>query len=101
MESNQPEFHRRAFLAAAGRAGKALSAVSLARASPGALAAGTLLPTQTYGQTADHLVQPKEIRSQKGVLDATLTAAPGMVQLGGLIFPGFLYNGSLLPKENV
>jgi suppressor of ftsI len=43
------------------------------------------------------LIQPSEIRSQNGVLDATLTAAPGRLQLGETELPGFFYNGSYLP----
>ena len=34
-------------------------------------------PVRLYGQGRDLLVQPPEIRSQNGVLDATLAAAPG------------------------
>jgi hypothetical protein len=55
------------------------------------------LPCRVYGQTGDLLVQPSEIRSQDGVLDTTLAAAAGMVQLGDVTFPGFLYNNSYLP----
>jgi FtsP/CotA-like multicopper oxidase with cupredoxin domain len=43
------------------------------------------------------LIQPSEIRSRNGVLNATITAAPGRVQLGEYAFPGFLYNGAYLP----
>jgi hypothetical protein len=43
------------------------------------------------------LVQPPEIRSENGVLRATITAAPGRVQLGDFAFPGQLYNGAYLP----
>ncbi len=98
MNRDRTRLHRRDFLAAVGRAGKALVAASVVRASPRALAPGALLlSTRAAGQTGDPLVQPPEIRSENGVLDATLTAAPGTVQLGSLTFPGFLYNGSYLP----
>jgi FtsP/CotA-like multicopper oxidase with cupredoxin domain len=43
------------------------------------------------------LIQPPEIRSQNGVLDAAITAAPGRLQLGETELPGFFYNGSYLP----
>jgi len=46
---------------------------------------------------AELLVPPAEIRSANGVLDATLTAAPGRVQLGDYAFPGLLYNGAYMP----
>jgi len=96
--SHQPHFNRRAFLATAGHAGKALIAKKLLRARPRILAGGaTLLPGRAVGQTGDHLVQPEAIGSRNGVLDATLTAAPGQVQLGSFTFPGTLYNGSYLP----
>ena len=45
----------------------------------------------------ERLVQPPEIRSENGVLRATITAAPGRVQLGDFAFPGQLYNGAYLP----
>jgi suppressor of ftsI len=54
-------------------------------------------PVRLYGQGRDLLVQPPEIRSQNGVLDATLAAAPGTVRLGDVTFPGFLYNNAYLP----
>jgi suppressor of ftsI len=47
--------------------------------------------------TRQPLVQPQEIRSERGVLRATLTAAPGQVRLGDVAFDGFLYNGAYLP----
>jgi suppressor of ftsI len=43
------------------------------------------------------LIQPSEIRSQNGVMDATITAASGRLQLGETELPGFFYNGSYLP----
>jgi suppressor of ftsI len=62
-----------------------------------------LLPDHTHARAPARpkrgppLVQPPEIRSRDGVLDATLTAAPGTVQVGEFTFPGLLYNGAYLP----
>jgi suppressor of ftsI len=46
---------------------------------------------------AEPLIAPPEIRSENGVLQATITAAPGRVRLGDFAFPGLLYNGSYVP----
>ena len=43
------------------------------------------------------LIQPPETRSASGILDATITAAPGPVQLGDRAFTGLLYNGAYVP----
>ena len=43
------------------------------------------------------LVQPMEIRSQGGVFETTLTAAPHRLQIGETELPGFFYNGTYLP----
>ena len=73
--------NRRSFLMAAGvAAGSAL--LQLPRAAAGA---------------RQPLVQPGEIRSKNGLLEAELRAAPGRVQLGEYAFPGLLYNGSYMP----
>ena len=56
-----------------------------------------LRSTPAAAQDKTLLVQPSEIRSQNGVLSATLVAAPGSVQMGDVAFPGFLYNGSYVP----
>ena len=83
MTSNQLKLHRRALLASVRRAGRLFAASSLLSAGPGILApAAPLLSCRVYGQTGDLLVEPSEIRSQDGVLDTTLAAAAGMVQLG-------------------
>ena len=37
------------------------------------------------------------MRSVNGMLDATITAAPGPVQLGDRAFTGLLYNGAYVP----
>ena len=99
MNSDQPVSGRRAFLTAVGRAGMALGATSVFRSGASLLVPGvTLLRSHdAYAKTGELLIQPSEIRSKNGVLDATLTAAPGMVQLGDFSFSGFLYNGSYLP----
>src|SRR5712692_951789 len=73
--------HRRSFLMAAG------------------LAAGAALlrPVRAASTAREPLLQPSEIRSQNGVLNTALTAAPGRVQLGDFAFPGLLYNASYVP----
>jgi suppressor of ftsI len=44
------------------------------------------------------ICRPQEIRSHRGVLRTTITAAPGPVDLGHeMTFPGSLYNGTYLP----
>ena len=73
-------------------------AANILRACPTILAGGAmLLPGRAHGQASDQLIQPEEIRSRNGVLDAALTAAPGTVRLGNFTFPGTLYNGRYLP----
>jgi len=42
-------------------------------------------------------MQPSEIRSANGVLETTITAAPGPVRIGEYSFSGLLYNGSYIP----
>ena len=68
----------------------------LASAGAGILAAA-LPPGRARAQPTELLVEPAEIRSQGGVLNATLTAAPGPIQLGEVTLPGMLYNGAYLP----
>src|SRR5262245_32835047 len=53
----------------------------LASAGAGILASA-LPPGRARAQPTELLVEPAEIRSQGGVLNATLTAAPGPIQLG-------------------
>ena len=93
-KGSQPVLHRRAFLASAAKAGKTLTAANFLRGCAGILTAA-LWPDRAYGQASELLVQPEEIQSRNGVLDAALTAAPGMVRLGGFTFPGTLYNSCL------
>jgi suppressor of ftsI len=63
-----------------------------------ALAPG-LSPLRAFAARAERqpLIEPPQIRSQNGVLDTTLTAEPGRIQLGETELPGFFYNGSYLP----
>jgi suppressor of ftsI len=98
MTDGNPMLRRRTFLASAGHVGASLAAAGFLRSSPRILASGAaLLPSRLGAQPRDLLVQPAEIRSQNGVLTATLTAAPGRVQLGDVAFPGSLYNNAYLP----
>jgi FtsP/CotA-like multicopper oxidase with cupredoxin domain len=99
MTQDQSVRGRRAFLTAVGRAGKALGAAGILRSSASCLVPGVALlrSHDAYAKTGELLAQPTEIRSRNGVLDGTLTAAPGTVKLGDISFPGFLYNGSYLP----
>jgi FtsP/CotA-like multicopper oxidase with cupredoxin domain len=60
-------------------------------------AAALLQVEEAAARSQELLIQPTEIRSNDGVLNAVLTAAPGRVQLGEFAFPGLLYNGSYLP----
>jgi suppressor of ftsI len=63
-----------------------------------ALAPG-LSPLRAFAARAERqpLIEPPQIRSHNGVLDTTLTAAPGRLQLGETELPGFFYDGSYLP----
>jgi suppressor of ftsI len=99
MTNNHTVSGRRAFLTAVGRAGKALGASSVLSAGASLLAPGAALLRSpgAYARTGEPLRQPPDIRSKDGILNATLTAAPGTVQLADFSFPGFLYNGSYLP----
>jgi FtsP/CotA-like multicopper oxidase with cupredoxin domain len=91
-------YDRRGFLRAIGGAG--LAAPSVLRSSATLLGPGAALlqSGEAYSARREPLIQPSEIRSQNGVLDAALTAAPGTVQLDEVTFPGSLYNNSYLPS---
>jgi suppressor of ftsI len=100
MQRRQPATacrDRRSFLKTLGSAG--LAAASVLRPGAALLApAATLLPAgRANAQRGEPLVQPPEVRSENGVLRATITAAPGQVRLGDISFPGSLYNGAYLP----
>jgi FtsP/CotA-like multicopper oxidase with cupredoxin domain len=95
MANDHGTLCRRDFLTSVGTAGCAWLGTGLRRASFGLVAAATTPPARA--QTGDLLVTPHEIRSRNGVLEATLTAAPGPVRLGHTTFSGFLYNNAYLP----
>jgi suppressor of ftsI len=99
MSANFSACDRRSFLRALANVGQAASAARILRSGTAFLGSAAMLlpPRQAYAQINEALVQPAEIRSENGVLNATLTAAPGTVRLGEFAFPGFLYNGSYLP----
>ncbi len=89
---------RRSFLTTAGRAAATLAAPNILRWSATLTASGAaLLPASVRAHADEALLQPPEIRSRNGILDATISAAPGRVQLGEYAFPGFLYNGAYSP----
>ena len=88
--------NRRLFIKAAGRfvgstavAGSMLSLGSSMPVSPAR--------SQPNTPPTEPLIRPPEIRSVNGMLDTTITAAPGQVQLGDRAFAGLLYNGSYVP----
>lgn len=65
------------------------------------LAAGTSVyapwaHSQAPAPGSEPLCRPPELRSSHRVLQATIRAAPGDVQLGPTTFPGLLYNGSYI-----
>jgi FtsP/CotA-like multicopper oxidase with cupredoxin domain len=88
---------RRSFLKTAGRLG--LGAVTLLRSRAVLIGVGGALlqPGRAGAGEREPLIQPAEIRSENGILRATIVAAPGRVQLGDFAFPGLLYNGAYLP----
>ena len=53
--------------------------------------------SQPRAPTPEPLIQPPEMHSVNGVLDMTIAAAPGPVQLGDRAFTGLLYNGAYVP----
>jgi suppressor of ftsI len=84
---------RRSFL-------KSMAGVAASAWRPGAalLGAGTaVLRSDRAAAQRERLVQPMEIRSQNGVFETTLTAAPHRLQIGETELPGFFYNGTYLP----
>jgi suppressor of ftsI len=87
---------RRVFLRSGGRLGKGVAAAYVLRSGSGLLASvGAALPAAAAPR--DVLAKPPEIRSRNGVLETTIVAAPGDVDLGSVSFPGLLYNGLYLP----
>jgi suppressor of ftsI len=92
----QQTLDRRLFIKAAGRfLGRTAAAGSLLSLNPSM--PGSLARSQLKTRTPEPLIQPPETRSVDGILDATITAAPGPVQLGDRAFAGLLYNGTYVP----
>ena len=89
-----PTFDRRTVLSGAARGAKLLMAGNIMSAMP---LWGLAAQARTAAPTRAPLASPPEIRGRDGVLDATLTAAAGPVQIGEHRFSGFLYNGAYLP----
>ena len=86
---------RRSFLTAAGRISKTAAAGSLL--SLGLPMLGSPARLQAKGPTLEPLTRPAELRGANGILEASITAARGPVQLGDQAYPGLLYNGSYIP----
>jgi suppressor of ftsI len=94
-QSSTPTLDRRSFLKAAGRFGKLAAAGSMLPL--GLSMPGSRARLQAKTQTPEPLIQPPETRSANGMLDTTITAAPGSVRLGDRAFGGLLYNGAYVP----
>jgi suppressor of ftsI len=90
---------RRSFLNSAKEACAVLATSNIFGPAVALVDAGARLLDASGAEAAERepIVAPPEIRSQNGVLRATITAAPGRVQLGDFAFPGLLYNGSYVP----
>ncbi len=90
---------RRTFLKTIARTGRSAVAAhavhSLAITSVPAVLLSDIRPARTAA--SEPLKPPPEIRSESGVLRATITAAPGPVQIGAYAFSGSLYNGAYTP----
>ena len=87
---------RRLFIKAACRfVGGTVAAGSLLSLGPSM--PGSPARSQPKTPTPEPLIQPPETRSVDGILDATITAAPGSVRLGERAFAGLLYNGAYVP----
>jgi FtsP/CotA-like multicopper oxidase with cupredoxin domain len=94
MNTPGVDHHRRSFLKTAGRAGLAAALRPSALVGSGA---ALLQSGRANARGQELLIQPPQIRSENGILRATISAAPGRVQLGEFAFPGFLYNGAYMP----
>jgi suppressor of ftsI len=93
----QPERSRRSFL---GGLATAATATVAARVVGSSAAVVGLRPERLAAATApasETLMQPSAVRSERGVLYASMTAAPGKLELGEFAVPGLLYNGSYIP----
>src|SRR5882672_1527717 len=97
MAEDRFALDRRSFLTAATRTSAALAVPILRWGAAIAGPSASLLPAAARAATAETLLQPPHIRSKNGVLEATITAAPGRVELGDYAFPGFLYNAAYMP----
>ena len=93
--SSTSRLDRRSFLKAASGLGKAAAVARVL--SPGLSMLAAPVRSRAEASTPEPLMQPAELRSANGVLDATITAAPGPVRLGEHAFPGLLYNGAYVP----
>jgi suppressor of ftsI len=86
---------RRSLLKGASRFGKLATAGIMLPV--GLSISGSHARFQAKTKKPEALIQPMEIRSANGILDATLTAAPGPVRLGDRALEGLLYNGAYVP----
>jgi len=89
-------FSRRSFLGGAATIGTAATTARML-GSAAALVGSRAELRAAPAATSTTLIQPDAIRSERGVLKALITAAPGNVQLGEYTVPGLLYNGSYIP----
>jgi suppressor of ftsI len=99
LRDRRPQLSRRSLLAAVACTGARSSARSLLGPAAGWLGAGAsvLAPRRAAARPREALVQPAALRSENGMLDATITATPARVELGAYAFPGFVYNGAYNP----
>ena len=84
--SSTSRLDRRSFLKAASGLGKAAAVARVL--SPGLSMLAAPVRSRAEASTPEPLMQPAELHSANGVLDATITAAPGPVRLGEHAFPG-------------
>ncbi|QYD68170.1 multicopper oxidase family protein [Paraburkholderia edwinii] len=100
MYSDLPNRRRRNFLSLLGRTAAVALVPAAAQSSAVEDAPGNVLCSASpLDQTShgDALVDPPQIRSKRGTLETTITAAIGQVQLGPFSFAGRLYNGEYIP----
>jgi FtsP/CotA-like multicopper oxidase with cupredoxin domain len=88
--------NRRLFIKTASRfVGTAAVTGSLLTLGPSVLSSRAR--SQPTTPTPVPLIQPPETSSVNGLLDTTIAAAPGQVQLGDRAFTGLVYNGAYVP----
>ena len=99
MAKDRSPLDRRSFLNSTKEACAVLAASHIFAPAVAFIEAGARLSGASGAEAGgrEALSNPAEIRSGNGVLRATITAAPGRVQLGDFAFPGLLYNGSYVP----